>query len=62
MASLSPMRSASRSVELSATTPTSHLNVFMSIPKVLDAVYESGVTYWDSANVYGDNEELIGKW
>ncbi|KIK64240.1 hypothetical protein GYMLUDRAFT_40526 [Collybiopsis luxurians FD-317 M1] len=30
--------------------------------KVLDAVYESGYTHWDSANVYGDSEILIGKW
>jgi len=30
--------------------------------KVLDAVYESGCTFWDTADVYGDNEELIGKW
>ncbi|KAH7886934.1 NADP-dependent oxidoreductase domain-containing protein [Phlebopus sp. FC_14] len=30
--------------------------------KVLDAAYESGCTFWDTANVYGDSEELIGKW
>lgn len=30
--------------------------------KVLDAVYASGCTFWDTADVYGDNEELIGKW
>jgi len=30
--------------------------------KVLDAVYESGCTFWDTADVYGDNELLIGKW
>ncbi|KZV76022.1 Aldo/keto reductase [Peniophora sp. CONT] len=30
--------------------------------KILDAVYESGCTHWDTADVYGDNEELIGNW
>ena len=34
----------------------------MSLLQVLDAVYESGCTFWDTADVYGDNEELIGKW
>ncbi|KAF8622385.1 hypothetical protein AX15_007039 [Amanita polypyramis BW_CC] len=30
--------------------------------KVLDAAYEEGCTFWDTADVYGDSEELIGKW
>ncbi|KAI0747134.1 Aldo/keto reductase [Daedaleopsis nitida] len=30
--------------------------------KVLDGVYESGCTHWDTADVYADSEELIGKW
>lgn len=30
--------------------------------KVLDRAYELGSTFWDTADVYGDNEELIGKW
>ena len=30
--------------------------------KILDAVYESGSTFWDTADIYGDNEELIKKW
>jgi aryl-alcohol dehydrogenase-like predicted oxidoreductase len=30
--------------------------------KVLDRAYELGETNWDSADVYGDNEDLIGKW
>ncbi|KAG0697585.1 Aldo keto reductase [Suillus ampliporus] len=30
--------------------------------KVLDKAYELGCTFWDTADVYGDNEELIGKW
>lgn len=29
---------------------------------VLDRAYELGQTNWDSADVYGDSEELIGKW
>ncbi|CCO36601.1 hypothetical protein BN14_10742 [Rhizoctonia solani AG-1 IB] len=30
--------------------------------KVLDRLLELGCTHWDSANVYGDSEELIGAW
>ena len=30
--------------------------------KVLDKAYEMGETNWDSADVYMDNEDLIGKW
>ncbi|KAL8949881.1 MAG: hypothetical protein Q9222_004038 [Ikaeria aurantiellina] len=30
--------------------------------KVLDRAYELGVTNWDSADIYMDNEDLIGKW
>lgn len=30
--------------------------------KVLDRAYELGETFWDSADMYGDNEDLIGKW
>lgn len=30
--------------------------------KLLDAVYERGCTNWDTADVYGDSEELLGKW
>ncbi|KIK60264.1 hypothetical protein GYMLUDRAFT_97303 [Collybiopsis luxurians FD-317 M1] len=30
--------------------------------KVLDAAFEAGCTHWDTADVYGDSEDLIGKW
>ncbi|KAA6410691.1 MAG: Aldo keto reductase [Lasallia pustulata] len=30
--------------------------------KVLDRAYELGERFWDSADVYMDNEDLIGKW
>ncbi|KAG7440952.1 Aldo/keto reductase [Guyanagaster necrorhizus] len=30
--------------------------------KVLDAAFEAGCTFWDSADVYLDSEDLIGKW
>ncbi|MCJ1475229.1 hypothetical protein MMC13_003890 [Lambiella insularis] len=30
--------------------------------KILDRAYELGELFWDSADVYGDNEDLIGKW
>ena len=30
--------------------------------KFLDRVYELGETNWDSADMYADNEDLIGKW
>ncbi len=31
-------------------------------PQLLDAVYEHGCTNWDTADIYGDNEDLIGQW
>ncbi|KAK5700097.1 hypothetical protein LTR97_006232 [Elasticomyces elasticus] len=30
--------------------------------KVLDRVFEVGATFWDTANMYGDSEDLVGKW
>jgi hypothetical protein len=30
--------------------------------KVLDRAYELGETFWDSADIYQDNEDLLGKW
>jgi aryl-alcohol dehydrogenase-like predicted oxidoreductase len=30
--------------------------------KVLDRALELGITLWDSADVYGDSEELLGRW
>ncbi|KAH7147188.1 aldo/keto reductase [Dactylonectria estremocensis] len=30
--------------------------------KVLDCAWEMGAVHWDSADVYGDNEDLLGKW
>ncbi|KAF7345431.1 Aldo keto reductase [Mycena venus] len=30
--------------------------------EILDEVYERGCTFWDTADSYNDNEELIGKW
>lgn len=30
--------------------------------KFLDYVYESGQRFWDTADIYGDNEGLIGKY
>ncbi|KAJ7149631.1 NADP-dependent oxidoreductase domain-containing protein [Mycena filopes] len=30
--------------------------------KVLDAAHAAGCTFWDTANVYADSEELLGKW
>jgi aryl-alcohol dehydrogenase-like predicted oxidoreductase len=29
---------------------------------ILDAAYECGLLFWDTADVYSDNEDLIGKW
>jgi hypothetical protein len=29
---------------------------------VLDRAYELGETFWDSADVYGDSEDLLGEW
>ncbi|KAL9090667.1 MAG: hypothetical protein Q9165_005155 [Trypethelium subeluteriae] len=30
--------------------------------KLLDRAVELGATFWDSSDLYGDNEELLGKW
>ena len=30
--------------------------------KVLDRALELGETFWDSSDIYGDSEDLIGKW
>ncbi|KAH9204525.1 aldo-keto reductase [Leptodontidium sp. 2 PMI_412] len=30
--------------------------------KFLDYAFESGVTFWDSADVYADSEDIIGRW
>lgn len=30
--------------------------------KLLDRAHELGEVFWDTADVYGDNEELLGKW
>lgn len=30
--------------------------------KFLDRAYELGSTFWDTADAYGDNEDLLGKW
>ncbi|KIP07253.1 hypothetical protein PHLGIDRAFT_105991 [Phlebiopsis gigantea 11061_1 CR5-6] len=30
--------------------------------QVLDAAYEKGIRLWDTADLYGDSEDLIGKW
>ncbi|KAI0072151.1 Aldo/keto reductase [Panus rudis PR-1116 ss-1] len=30
--------------------------------KLLDEIFALGVTFWDTADMYGDNEDLIGKW
>lgn len=30
--------------------------------QVLDEVLEAGCTYWDTADIYFDSEELIGRW
>ncbi|KAJ7176982.1 Aldo keto reductase [Mycena filopes] len=30
--------------------------------KLLDAAHAAGCTFWDTADMYGDSEDLIGKW
>ena len=34
----------------------------LTLHQLLDAVYAAGCTNWDTADVYGDSEELIGRW
>ncbi|KAI0266187.1 Aldo/keto reductase [Gloeopeniophorella convolvens] len=47
---------------MSATLPTRKIGNTDEGFKVLDAVFASGCTNWDTADVYGDSEVLIGKW
>jgi aryl-alcohol dehydrogenase-like predicted oxidoreductase len=30
--------------------------------KLLDRAHELGCVHWDSAALYGDSEDLLGKW
>lgn len=30
--------------------------------KFLDGLYESGCKNWDTADIYGDSEDLLGQW
>ena len=30
--------------------------------QVLDTAHSLGATHWDSADMYGDSEELLGRW
>lgn len=32
------------------------------LSKILDSVLAKGCTYWDTADVYDDNEILLAKW
>lgn len=48
---------------------TMGLSAFYGTPKpdeeryaVLDHVYKSGEHFWDTADIYGDSEDLIGRW
>jgi aryl-alcohol dehydrogenase-like predicted oxidoreductase len=37
-------------------------SIFFCSAQILDAVYESGCRNWDTADVYADNEDIIGEW
>ncbi len=34
----------------------------LAVDQFLDELYASGCTNWDTANVYGDSEVLLGNW
>lgn len=34
----------------------------LAVHQFLDELYASGCTNWDTANVYGDSEVLLGNW
>jgi aryl-alcohol dehydrogenase-like predicted oxidoreductase len=59
------------SVGYGAATYASHLQLLnhTNIPrsdeerlKLLDRAWELGCTNWDTADIYGDSEDVIGKW
>ena len=36
--------------------------LLITLFQVLDAAFDFGCRTWDTADVYGDSEELVGKW
>ncbi len=34
---------------------------YLTLSQLLDTVYAAGCTNWDTADAYGDSEELIGR-
>ncbi len=40
----------------------SYADAWLRVVQILDAAYEKGCRHWDSSNLYGDSELLIGKW
>lgn len=53
---------------LNLTTTDSEQSAFYGKPKpdnerhaILDKLYADGELFWDSADVYGDSEDLLGK-
>ena len=61
MAPLDLKRNGSRSAS-GAVTLYEYAVLLTLSPQFLDGLYESGCNYWDTADVYGDSEDLIGKW
>lgn len=45
---------------ISTTAASTHKTEYR--PKLLDAAYANGSTHFDTADIYMDSEELIGKW
>lgn len=58
MAKSEPMKNASRGEK---TSVTQKLQLICRL-QVLDAAFEAGSTHWDTADAYGDSEDLLGKW
>jgi aryl-alcohol dehydrogenase-like predicted oxidoreductase len=36
--------------------------IYIIVSQFLDHLHEQGCTFWDTANVYMDSEDLLGKW
>lgn len=49
-------------LKVGVTEQANNIGSLLVILQVLDAAYDAGCTFWDTANVYGDSEDLIGKW
>ncbi|KAI0348126.1 Aldo/keto reductase [Trametopsis cervina] len=69
MAATLPTRKLGNAVSTAVGFGAMSISAFYGAPKpdevrmkFLDELYASGCRHWDTANTYGDSEELLGRW